>query len=73
MYVHKDKTIQTVTEGMPMDDEFEYESCYQMRKMDLIRIFLQILRVERWYKNAYLKEVILGFKNFDAMKWLARK
>ena len=77
VYVHKDKTIQTVTEGMPMDDEFEYEKGLLSNEKDGFNSYFltDTPELNADTKNAYL--AVKGsdapsLKNLDAIRndWL---
>lgn len=77
VYVHKDKTIQTVTEGMPMDDEFEYEKGLLSNEKDGFNSYFltDTPELNADTKNAYL--AVKGsdapsVKNLDAIRndWL---
>lgn len=77
LYVHKDKTIQTVTERMPMDDEFEYEKGLLSNEKDGFNSYFltDTPELNADTKNAYL--AVKGsdapsLKNLDAIRndWL---
>ena len=77
VYVHKDKTIQTVTERMPMDDKFEYEKGLLSNEKDGFNSYFltDTPELNTDTKNAYL--AVKGsdapsLKNLDAIRndWL---
>lgn len=63
VYVHKDKTIQTVTERMPMDDKFEYEKGLLSNEKDGFNSYFLTDTPEL---NADTKNAYLAVKGSDA-------
>lgn len=77
VYVHKDKTIQTVIEMTSLDNEYEYQKGLLLNEQDGFNAYFltDTLELNKDTKNAYLAvkgSDVPSFKNFDAIRndWL---